>query len=862
MSLNSASITERSRRCLEYSSIMRDVASHATTKIGESLLLSSTADTTSKSLQDVHTRYSQLSEMLSILTLTSTSSSSSDSDVSASLFPPTPNDLSLLSLLSSLRKTSAILDFDEFRIVTDALSYMNHIQTFFSTRENQEKFPALFKLSGQYIFVTPELLENLEKAFDPQTGQLSLSAYPTLAQLKSSIATKKSQIQSTLNSIVSQLDPSSLPSDNTPSLNIINNRYTIAVNPSSMRSVGILHSRSRTEKTCYVEPFALIEPTNDLIEYEQELDREERKILRQLTNDVMKNYESIATSLNACGELDSVRAKAVYAEETNSNIPDVQAEGIIRINQGRHPSVSSCVPNDVSLGDDDNQGLILSGPNSGGKTVILKLLGTYALMIKDGLALPTSPGSRCDFFTNILADIGDSQSLSSELSTFSAHMNTMRDVLTACTANPASSLVVLDEIGSGTAPDQGVALGQSIIEELIGLDVRVVLTTHFLELKQLASSDPRFRIAGMQFLSNKPTYKLEMGSVGESFALAVAEKMGLPPKILERANSLLSEETRTLSDLVRSLEEEKAAATALRTDLSTSLEETTKLKSSLATQQAQLETIKTSVRKSEARKFAKTLEEKEAVLENLLIEMQEKSASNQNSVKVVGKTWDNLKLLKRDVINSASPNNNNNNNPEATSGSPPLSASDKITVGQSLLVTKQASPFYGKLGTVIGLSGVKNVELSIGSLSSRFKRNELSLPDASADTNVSGSASSSSPKISKRVLAEEEAERSSQRTQTRKKKGGKMMRMDGNTVDCLGMDAEDALLNIRGFFSRMVGSGRNCVYVLHGHGSGGVLKNKIRAALRKEALVEKFSPADDEDGGDAFTMVFLKDSLL
>lgn len=218
-------------------------------------------------------------------------------------------------------------------------------------------------------------------------------------------------------------------------------------------------------------------------------------------------------------------------------------------------------------------------------------------MVKDGLALPTGPNTRCDYFDNILADIGDSQSLSSEMSTFSAHMNTMKEVLGACEGGGEGSLVVLDEIGSGTAPDQGVAIGQAIIEELIGLNARVVLTTHFLELKQLASSDSRFHIAGMQFLDNKPTYKLEMGSVGESFALAVAEKMGLPSKILFRANSLLSEETRTLSDLVRSLEEEKETAKEMRTELETEMEETKKLKSTLEREQTQMEAIKSTVRK-------------------------------------------------------------------------------------------------------------------------------------------------------------------------------------------------------------------------------------------------------------------------
>lgn len=231
-------ITERSRLSLEYASVLQHVASHATTTIGQSLILSSNSSTCSQSVNECHTLYSQLSEMLKILTPTST-------ETPSSLFPHTSNDLSLSSLLTSLRKTSAVLEFEEFLNVIDTLSYINHIQTFFSTLETQKTYPSLFKLAGQYIFVPPDLLQTLEKAFDCQTGQLSLSTYPQLSSLKSQISSKKSLIQSTLNSIISELPPTSLPSDSTPSLNIINNRYTISVNPSSMRSVGILHSRSR-----------------------------------------------------------------------------------------------------------------------------------------------------------------------------------------------------------------------------------------------------------------------------------------------------------------------------------------------------------------------------------------------------------------------------------------------------------------------------------------------------------------------------------------------------------------------------------------------------------------------------------------
>ena len=484
-----------------------------------------------------------------------------------------------------MRKTSAVFSYEDFRQVIDTLEYVGHVQNFFQSKSNRDAYPSLTHVAGSRIYVDPALLQSLGAAFDVATGQLSAKAFPRLGQLRSSIASLKATIRSTLTRITSTLPPTSLPSDGVASVNTVNGRFTISVNPGSMRSVGILHSRSRTLKTVYVEPFEVIEPSNELIELREDLEREERRILRRLTKDVVDCFGDFSNSLQACGVLDAIRGKVLHGEELQCCIPTVQDAGVINVIEGRHPTIPKCVANSVTLGYGGNEGLIITGPNAGGKTVIIKMLAVYALMVRDGLPLPSREGTRVDLFERVMADIGDGQMLG-EMSTFQAHVKTMKDVLEG--AEGGSSLVVLDEIGGGTSPEQGVALGRAVVEEvslcftpvvtlphqlrqcliacssfwphaqqLVARGSRVAVTTHFTEMKDLAAGDGRFSVAGMQFLSGLPTYKLEMGAVGESFALAVAERMGLPGSVLERAGELMSEEARVMSDLVRAMEEDR-----------------------------------------------------------------------------------------------------------------------------------------------------------------------------------------------------------------------------------------------------------------------------------------------------------------
>ncbi|CAN0485190.1 unnamed protein product, partial [Ectocarpus sp. 12 AP-2014] len=234
---------------------------------------------------------------------------------------------------------------------------------------------------------------------------------------------------------------------------------------------------------------------------------------------IAEHEDEILQSLAAAAEVDLALARGRLGAKTGGTIPKVMNEGTIKLVNARHPVLllrgKAPVGNDMSL-DASMQALILTGPNAGGKTVVLKTLGLVALMARAGIPIPAAQGARVDLFDPVLADIGDLQSVTGDLSTFSGHLVVAKAVLSGARAG---SLVLMDEMGSGTDPMQGAALAQSLLEALVDAGSRVALTTHYTQLKELAATDERFGVSAMQFVDGRPTYRLIKGAVGESFAL-------------------------------------------------------------------------------------------------------------------------------------------------------------------------------------------------------------------------------------------------------------------------------------------------------------------------------------------------------
>ena len=359
-----ASLLAKTRGSLQYYEVLRTVAGFALTTPGRDLILSTidagvdsdddyddSTPTQAKvakvakvakappTLAEVSLRYSQLTEMTAHLALPPSS---------PSMFPSSSSDLAIFPILLAAQKTKETLDYDAFKQILAALEYLDHIAQYF-TAPNRETYPTLSAIA-QNIFVPPKLLLLLSESFD-SNGSLSRTRYPEIGRLESAISSKQKSITSLLATI----------SDSIPGsyVNPINSRYTLAVNPTLTKSLGVLHSRSRTDKTSYVEPFAVIEPTNALTQLEEDLDRAVQKIFRTLTDAVLSSSSSLTSSLAAAASLDALRARHSFGSHLRCTIPSVQEESIIEVRLGRHPLIKDAVANSVEIGE-EKQCLILS----------------------------------------------------------------------------------------------------------------------------------------------------------------------------------------------------------------------------------------------------------------------------------------------------------------------------------------------------------------------------------------------------------------------------------------------------------------------------------------------------------------------
>ena len=403
----------------------------------------------------------------------------------------------------------------------------------------------------------PTLAESIDRALDP-AGEVRDGASPALAEARREGRRLASAIETSLARLLRDPDLRERLSD--AYFTVRNDRYVLPVRADARGSVpGIVHDASRSGTTLFVEPAALVELNNRHKQAELTIVQEVQRVLRELSERAAERAPATLADLDTLGHLDLAFARAALAEEMEACEPAVGDEGILRLPALRHPVIppGEVVSNDLALGEGSCV-LVLSGPNAGGKTVAMKAVALAALLVRAGLFVPAAPGARVDLFDEVLADIGDEQDIREHLSTFSAHMANL--ARTVREASPRS-LVVLDEIGVGTDPGEGAALAQAVLEVLADAGARVVATTHFNLLKEMAEVDPRFANASVELDPETlaPTYRLRMGLPGASSATAVAARMGMPGAVLDRANELQDREDRRLDRMLSELSASRAA---------------------------------------------------------------------------------------------------------------------------------------------------------------------------------------------------------------------------------------------------------------------------------------------------------------
>ncbi|HJU72255.1 MAG TPA: endonuclease MutS2 [Gemmatimonadaceae bacterium] len=423
------------------------------------------------------------------------------------------------------------------------------------------------------LFAAPKPEERLAKAFEPD-GALRDDASPALRNLRRELRAGESELLGLLERAMQKLEPHQRVAD--MSVTMRNGRWVIPIRREARVAVGgLVHDASGSGNTLFVEPPAAIEACNRLRELEAEEAAEVERILAELTDAVRPLHEDLVRALEALVELDTLRARARFASEYRcGNVVLGEPADGFAIRDGRHPLLLAqgiaVVPFDLTMAPNERT-LLVSGPNTGGKTVLLKCLGLFATLAQSGIPVPVAPGSRLAVLDDVFADIGDEQSIEASLSTFSAHVKNLAEILARATPR---SLVLIDELGSGTDPVEGAALGGAILEALTTRGVLTVATTHLGALKELAADTPGVVNASLQFDEEAlaPTYQLIKGLPGRSYGLRIAHRLRLPDDVLRRAEERVPKSERDVNALLATLEERERALSERERDVASSQE--------------------------------------------------------------------------------------------------------------------------------------------------------------------------------------------------------------------------------------------------------------------------------------------------
>lgn len=637
-------------------------------------------------------------------------------------------------------------------------------------------------------------------------GEILDSASPLLKDIRKRIVDTEKNIQLKLQEIVSK--NSSKLSQTVVSIR--NDRYVIPVKNDFKNAIkGITHDQSSSGETVFIEPQIICELNNKLNQLREDEKKEIYEILRKVSLEIGSYYEDLVKNLKIIIELDMIFGKASYANKINASKVNVNLEGIVDLISCHHPllKVDNIVSNNITIGK-DYKGIIITGPNTGGKTVLLKTIGLLSLMVKAGLLLPCNEESTIMIFDNVFADIGDEQSISQNLSTFSSHMKNVIEIMQNVTKN---SLVVLDELGSGTDPVEGASLAIAIFDELIQKECLVIATSHYSELKVHAFNREDIINASVEFdiKTLRPTYKLLLGVPGQSNALNISRILGLPENILKKAREYSSQNSDdvdiSLKKLIRQTQEMDKKLKAINMKKA-------ELNRKLIEAEERLEEIN-----EERNKTLKIAEaEAKAIIEktNKKIEsiLSELESMKLREVKLheLSNIKHEIKEVKKDA------------NIEETY----IVKDEEINVNDLVFVQS-----YGCNGTV--LKALKNDKYSvqIGNATITIDKNNLK---KLVNNNQN-----------KTLVSSKKA------NITLPKKSVKM------SLDLRGMRYEDAHIEIDKYLDDALYAGLNQVSIIHGFGTG-VIRELVQKTLKNNKNVESFRYGGNGEGGQGVTVVTFK----
>ncbi len=645
--------------------------------------------------------------------------------------------------------------------------------------------------------------------------QIADNASPTLSDIRRHIRIQSGKIKDSLQKIISSPSYSKYLQD--PIITIRQGRYVVPVKSECKNSIpGLVHDVSSTGSTYFVEPMSAVNANNALKELEIQEKKEIDRILTELSSDAAASKEDINQNFHLLVKLDVVFAKAKYAQRMNASAPVMNESGKIDLRKARHPLIDSktVVPISVRLGSDFDT-MIITGPNTGGKTVTLKTVGLLALMAECGLHIPAGDGSELSTFDTILADIGDEQSIAQSLSTFSSHMRTIVDIVENCDSR---TLVLFDELGAGTDPAEGAALAMALIEYCRKMGAQVFATTHYAELKLYAMRTKGVVNASCEFdvETLKPTYKLLIGIPGKSNAFAISRKLGLSEDIIKEASDLVGKNDRDFDEVLSQLEQQRQQMENARIEA-----ERLRMESEQMNRQSE--------------QFNEKLQQqREKLLEQARLEAKRIIEDARRSANFAA---DEIKAIKKQLSESADTSGINQRQAELRRNL--NETEDRILADQKL--QKRPEPtrtvMIGdtvellKLGTkasVIAINKDGSYQLQAGILKLSAKPDEVYLLEQENPYKQKGGRPSHSGREMKLTATASE-------------------------IDLRGMDSVEAVCVLERYLDEAMRSKLPSVRIIHGKGTG-VLRSSVHQSLKKNKFVKSFRLGVYGEGEDGVTI--------
>ena len=678
------------------------------------------------------------------------------------------------------------------------------------SEEESSEFKNIFELINSLNIAT-QLEKDIEMSIISE-NEISDDASSDLKRIRRMIKSKNDLIRDKLNQLISTSDKLM---DNLYTLR--DGRYVVPVRSEFKNSFkGIVHDQSASGQTVFIEPMFVVDLNNDLKKLEIDEDKEIERILIAFSSRILEILPELISNLSVIAKIDFIFSRGKLAYDMEAIKPIINNRGIISLQSARHPLIDrdKVVPIDISLGNSFNT-LVITGPNTGGKTVTLKTVGILTLMTQYGLMIPCADNSEVAVFDELFADIGDEQSIEQSLSTFSSHMKNIIEIIKNAKEN---SLILFDELGSGTDPEEGSGLSISILNYFLGRNIRTIATTHYSQLKMYAMSTENVQNAAMEFDVEKlePTYKLIIGISGKSNAFEISKKLGLDESFIVNAKKFISNNELSFDKLVSNVDNRRKEYEELIIEQREILNFNKKIKEEY---------------EEKLEKFNKQKEKKirklEEYIENSIYETEKfcketinhinKARSKEQSTK--------LKKISEEILKKM----------------------DKIN--HSKMIKKENESNTLKEPLMLG------EEVKVLSLNENGYIQTL--PDKNGNLQVKIGILKVNANISDIIRIEKVIDNSKEKISHSKATFIKSDKMYNNKIDVRGYNTEDAIYEIDKFLDDSFIANLNEVTIVHGKGTG-VLRNNISDFLKKHKLVKSFSFGKFNEGGDGATVVKLK----